>query len=203
LIVRENETRPDWYSQKHLSNTGVVSGLVESIPFESARAEPFVLFAGRPAAQRAADARGAGALLLLKLRSGTMTGLSATGLMPAIMAYLNTVNAPAHSRKCSKRRLGGTSQSATFLLESAQQLAKAGARQDQSATLPFALCTISVANEGTRRFAERAAGSHCLQTCLEDPRVRLRTFRPLPHEFPVQTHVFQVFSRTWQFPVAC
>ena len=35
-----------------------------------------------------------------------MTGLSATGLMPAIMAYLNTVNAPAHSRKCSKRRLG-------------------------------------------------------------------------------------------------
>ena len=30
LIVRENETRPDWYSQKHLSNTGVVSGLVAS-----------------------------------------------------------------------------------------------------------------------------------------------------------------------------
>ena len=28
-------------------------------------------------------------------------------------------------------------------------------------------------------------------------------FRPLPHEFPVQAHVYHVFSRTWQFPVAC
>ena len=30
---------------------------VESIPFITAGAEPFVLFAGRPAARRAADAR--------------------------------------------------------------------------------------------------------------------------------------------------
>jgi hypothetical protein len=43
---------------------------IKRVPFEPAGAEPFVLFAARPAAERAADARRfrlAGLLLLLKL----------------------------------------------------------------------------------------------------------------------------------------
>jgi hypothetical protein len=43
---------------------------VKSVPLVAACAKPFVLFAGRPAAERAADARGfrfAGLLVLLKI----------------------------------------------------------------------------------------------------------------------------------------
>jgi hypothetical protein len=43
---------------------------IECVPFESARAEPFVFLAGRPAAERAADARRFGLdglLIFLKL----------------------------------------------------------------------------------------------------------------------------------------
>jgi hypothetical protein len=41
---------------------------VERIPLVSAGAEPFVIFTGRPAAQRAADARAGGIVFLLLIK---------------------------------------------------------------------------------------------------------------------------------------
>lgn len=59
---------------------------IERVPFESASAEPLDFVAGRPAAEKTADARGSEVVgFFSSSSSGTTTGLSATVLTTVIM----------------------------------------------------------------------------------------------------------------------
>jgi hypothetical protein len=77
---------------------------VERVPLIAAGAEPLVLFPGRPAAERAADARRCRLTGLLIIsssssRSGAMTGLPAMGEIPSYYDLVRITHDRGHLRE--------------------------------------------------------------------------------------------------------